>query len=208
MSRVLIAILSCHKYPERRQAQRDTWLANLRGADYRFFLGGSESNSWNSDEVYLNCPDIYELLCLKTKAAMRWSSAMAYEFTFKCDDDSFTIPKRLLTSGFEQHAYSGFTEAGWEPKEDFRYCRGGSGYWTDRRSTQIVASHMMERRHCEDVAVGHTLSRHGIVPVHDERYRHVENQGELESALADPLLISLHKCNPEQMRFAHHTLTQ
>ncbi len=201
--KILIAILSCHKYQKRRQAQRETWLGALKGADYRFFLGGSTEQSWEPDEVYLSCPDDYARLCQKSKAVMRWASSAAYDFAFKCDDDTFLLPERLLASGFEQHDYSGFTESGWDLTHPYCFARGGSGYWLRKPAVEIIAAHMIEKRHCEDVAVGETLARYGISPVHDERYRHEEKQIYREAQLGDPSLISLHKCDPAQMRAAY-----
>lgn len=207
---ILIAILSCHQYGDRRQAQRETWLTRLFGADYRFFLGTPPEGAGPAlaDEEFLDCPDDYASLCRKTQAVMRWSDFHEYQHTFKCDDDTFLVPGRLLRSGFEQYRYSGFCEPGWEVHEYFRYARGGSGYWLKRSAAAIIAAHMMlERKHCEDVAVGQTLQRHGIEAFHDNRYCHEEERVHRDAVIVDPSFISLHKCDPQQMREIHTTLT-
>src|SRR5665213_903542 len=35
----LIAIITCHRYADRAEVQRKTWIAEVKGADYKFFLG-------------------------------------------------------------------------------------------------------------------------------------------------------------------------
>ena len=85
----------------------------------------------------------------------------------------------------------------------FQWAQGGAGYWIDRECSLLLAKHMFDRDQCEDAAVGRTLYSFGIHPVHDARYwpeafpNHRDNP--------EPY-ITLHKCNPQQMREVHQRI--
>ena len=52
--KILFAIMTCHAYRSRAQAQRETWVKDVpEGVDCRFFLGGS-ATAQNPDEVILD----------------------------------------------------------------------------------------------------------------------------------------------------------
>lgn len=217
--KVLIAIVSCHQFARRRMAQRDSWLpqATAAGVAYRFFVGrcsalptivGSQSvvAAPRPDMELLECEDNYEGLSRKVRTAVRWAYQRDYDYLFKCDDDTYVRPERLLTSGFAQHEYSGFIE-----DYDLRlatnfpvypHAQGGPGYWLSRKAMAAVVDTMPDKNHQEDFAVGEALALSGIPAVHDDRYVHQEGQ-----ALRSDF-ISLHKCDPEEMRSLHAQLEQ
>jgi hypothetical protein len=171
--KVLIAILSCHAEDAADRDCRATWLKGA-AADYRFFRGRGAKRAPLDDEVFLDAPDDYYGLPHKVQAIAGWALDAGYDFSFKCDNDTFVSVPRLLASGFEKHDYSGFYR-GPGPS----YASGGSGYWLSRRAMEIVRSAKFiddfsdETRRSlrgEDVQVGGCLLSRGIECFRDERY--------------------------------------
>ena len=213
---VLIAVLSCRGYETRRESQRDTWMKDIRewsgvNVDCRFFLGGQEPrffleqepSIW-SDEVFLACDDRYDALPSKIAAIARWALDAGYDFIFKCDDDTYVRPSRLLASGFQGCDYLGFIEdrdchLRAYPFPVYPHAQGGPGYWLSRKAMQVVASQLPNIPQ-EDFAVGEALARAGIPASHDERYVHVP---EFPQEGVRPDFISLHKCDPAEMHRVH-----
>lgn len=205
--KILIAILSCHARPFLRLAQRETWINDVAGADYRFFLGRPAVDPPEDHCVYLACEDTYAKLTSKTHAMVKWALAEGYDFVFKCDDDTYIRPDRLLSSNFAGDDYSGFTGGRWGdvPGPDGRqivyaYAQGGAGYWLSRRALAIVAEHMLVKEYCEDCAVGKTLALHGIAPILDARYCAKIGPRELSHPDARANYITMHKCDRLKMQ--------
>lgn len=173
--KILIAIVTCHRYRERAKAQRDTWIPDVAPAalatghnvDVRFFLGRPDKpHTLQADEVQVDADDGYLGLPEKTREVYRWALAQGYDFVFKADDDSYVVPSRLLTSGFEQHDYSGRLR-GPSGRYPAPYA-SGFGYWVSARAIRILAEASIdgtlpnERHQAEDRWVGNTLQSAGI----------------------------------------------
>jgi hypothetical protein len=195
---ILIAILSCHKYADLRQAQRETFLSDCT-VDYRYFIG--EPEGVEPDAVYLGVPDSYDHLTLKTQAMCRWALDNGYTHLFKCDDDTFIHVDRLLTSGFEQHKYSGYTTGR-------TWAQGGAGYWLNRECMELVANSCYKppQHPAEDVMVGGTLKAVHIYPVHDERYRTGYGVTNCQVPTPNNDVITAHKLNAHGIRTVHSGL--
>jgi glycosyltransferase involved in cell wall biosynthesis len=191
--RVLIAILSCHKYAERRQLQRSTWIQHLpEHFDYRFFVGEPFTGG-AQDEVCLPVPDDYDNLPLKTRAICNWAYQRGYNSVFKIDDDTFVMPDRLVKPDAD---YTGHLRIDAPHNSGVNYARGGCGYWLSRRSLQcLIDAPELLKPGIEDGLVGKALLRCGIAPQHDARYEaaphNVPNQ--------DNDIITAHCPNPALM---------
>jgi hypothetical protein len=206
--RVLIGIHGSHSQPEQMAAQRETWLANLQGADYKYFVGHPGAKA--EDELAVDCADgpLWEghqrtwILNRKTEAIAQYALQGGYDYVFKCDDDTYAFVDRLLSSGFEAHDYAGFmgvhhaTEVG-----DYYWAQGGAGYWLSRRAMAVIVWQGLYRARAEDFAVGQTLAADGIKAHHDARYVPAATVDQLEHPSPD--LITLHKVSAVWMRRIH-----
>lgn len=151
--RFLIGVTTCHKFIERANAQRRTWVpdAEAAGIDVKFFWGeGAFSGS--PDIVQLPVSDEYKQLPLKVQAMFAWSAEQGYDFTLKTDDDTIVRPYNLLK---ELGDYIGHSNK--------LYC-SGFGYTLSRRAAEIVAQATWDEDPVEDRWVGGVLAAAGITP--------------------------------------------
>lgn len=197
--RPLIAIVSCQRYRERRDAVRQTWLRALNPEAYAFFLGEETApvlEPCETDCVYLGCGDGYQELNLKVRALVGWALERGFTHLFKVDDDTYIDPWKLLASGFEKHDYCGWTRGR-------RYCHGGAGYWLSRRAMEIIAADPEPLADsAEELYVGTLLQARGVVMVQDKRYLpHRELPGPTRSTD----IISMHKLSPGELLEFHRT---
>jgi hypothetical protein len=205
--KILIALHGSHSQPDAMQAQRETWLRELR-CDYRYFLG--RPSRVDRDVEYLESEDgpIWNgpfrtwYLNRKTEGLIRYGLDHGYDYVFKCDDDTYIWPDRLLSSGFEKYDYSGVTEphTSWRIGH-YRWAQGGAGYWLSRRAMEYAATYGLNTIPAEDFAVGYALAANGISPHHDERYVSAATTEQLSNPSPD--LITLHKVSPSWMRRLH-----
>jgi hypothetical protein len=175
MTRLLIAIESCHRDRDKHQAQHETWLKDLFIVEHKFFIGWPLAQSLEEDEVQLTVDDGYGDLSVKTQSICRWALAHDYDCVFKCDVDTLVNPYRFLFSGFQRHDYFGGENAdvnvsGFEP-ERIEFCSGGAGYWLSKKALTIIAEAGSIKTAAEDVFVAHALKEAGIRPVFHQGYR-------------------------------------
>jgi hypothetical protein len=150
---LLIAVCSCHKDRDVgcHDSIRRSWgrVALEAGIDVRFFLGGRYPANLEADETWVPVPDDYLSLPHKTKAIAQCSLIQGYDYLFKCDNDTFLVPKRLLQCGFEDFDYYG------TPVNKI-YLNGGPGYFLSKRAAEIVAASEVDEQ-AEDRWVGRML---------------------------------------------------
>lgn len=203
--RPLIAIVSCQKYRERREASRRTWLRAVTPETYAFFLGGETApvgEPCEPDCVYLGCGDSYQDLTFKVRAIARWALERGFSHLFKVDDDTWIDPWKLLrASGFESHDYVGWTRGR-------RYCHGGAGYWLSRRAMELIATDPEPAPDpAEDVYIGKLLQARGVVMEQDRRY--LAGRPAAWMAIEPPkpsnAVITLHGLNPGEMLEFHRS---
>lgn len=162
--KILIAILSCHALRHYEQAQRDTWIRDIpSGIDYKFFIGSPVVDE-EPDEVIMEVGDDLQSLTQKMKATFRWSLNKKYDFVFKCDLDTLVRPALLLSSGFENHDYSG--------GQNGFFASGGAGYWLSRDARELVVSDVRNQGQAEDVHTAQAVLDHGKALHADVRYKY------------------------------------
>lgn len=133
--------------------------------------------------VSVPAPDDSAGLPAKVLCLIEWAIAEDFDFVFKCEDDTYVRPERLLASGFDRHDYIGSTG-------NRRYAHGGAGYWLSRRALWEIFLRGMEGN--EDQAIGEALSAAGIPPVHDSRYQTGLDRDESTPPLPENQIITLH----------------
>ena len=122
--KIAIAIMSCVKNAERREAVRRTWVKDIPfGIDYFFFVG----HVGVSDAISLPCGDAYEDCAFKQIEMIKF--VKDYDYVFFCDDDTYVVIDRLMLCGFEAHDYMGC------PCMLYEECvaaHGGAGFWMSK----------------------------------------------------------------------------
>jgi len=166
--KILVAIITCHAFKERADAQRATWAKHAPGADVRFFLGRAERDPL-ADEVYLDCSDGYEGLPTKTKAVCAWALEHRYDLLVKTDDDSYININRLVHAGFQKYDYTGRFRAS-SGGYKARYA-SGFFYCLSRRAMQIVVDAPLTEDLAEDRWLGNMFAQHKEITIHDEQPR-------------------------------------
>lgn len=174
MNRLLIAVKSCWQDKDRgcHTAIRETWGKDVDNhhADLVFFLGDLNRETSESDELVLNCPDDYDSLPFKTKEILQCMLAFEYTHCFLCDVDTFVIPGKLMTSGYEQYDYSGSFGCSQPPgvpycytdtrgnidEEHYVAASGGVGYFLSRKAAKFIVQ-AEPKTWAEDLFVAHVL---------------------------------------------------
>jgi hypothetical protein len=181
---LLIAVKSCQHDMERNDHQviRNTWGSALAGADLQFFIGLQDGEieevpNLEADESRVMAPDDYDSLTLKTIEIVRWARKLKYDYVFLADTDTYLIPWRLMTSGFENLDFGGLTTK--EFGKIFRYsgrtrggkdftisncypwCSGGYGYFLSKKAMDLILAAPTPTDPvmiwCEDMFVGQIL---------------------------------------------------
>lgn len=197
VSKNLVVILSCsaHALNGYNQVMRDTWLKHVD--DYKFFMGSGKPSgedetllwmSWEKsgvyknkavkdpslkdyalkqDEVILDVPDNYTHVGYKLRGACRWALEKGYDYIFQGIIDTFAIPQRLLSSGFEKHDYVG------SANNERTSLGGGAGFWLSKKAMQILADAPVTHW-AYDAWSGEVLLKNGIQITHDPRYTNLE----------------------------------
>ena len=154
-----------------RDAIRGTWLKQVpeEKADAFFFMGNGDFREFAEDEIELDCSDKYEHLPSKVQTIARWALEHSYVHVLKCDDDVVLRPKALLTSGYENHDFSGKAN---RPPQPY-VVSFGFNYWLSRRSMEIIAAASLpaDGSNDDEKWVAKNLWEHGIALVNDNRYR-------------------------------------
>lgn len=154
MPRTLISVKSCERDCLRGDHEiiRRTWGSGIK--DLKFFIGRGCKMfdiDLRGDEVHLNAPDDYDGLPFKTREILRRFLNLDYEFVFLCDTDSYIIPKKLFSCGYENYDIAG--RFGNMPAlgQQFNYrdargvypnCHpwpsGGLGYFVSKKAAKVI----------------------------------------------------------------------
>lgn len=201
MPRVLVVIKSCHKYAERRAAQRASWLQSLKWD--RLYVVGDGPAIKEENLVQFKVPDGWGNMAPKVAKGCEWGAAHDYDFIFICDDDTYAVPARLEAAIPEGQDYVGWYRSDGGTLYNWPYLQG-SGYWLSKRAAAILAqSPIMGPGIPDDVAAGKVLFFTGGMQIsHDNRY-YPGPIGALGRPLAGNEYITTHKCLPANMKEIH-----
>jgi hypothetical protein len=200
-----IAIKSCHKYAERRQAQLDTWLKSAE-ADFFFLLGGEPPPSSATDVLFIRgASDAFANIAPKVLGAVEYALEQNVRNLVVCDDDTYIHWPRMAKSGFQKFDYLGFVRN----YSDTPYMQG-SCYSLSELAMEAVMrrKYHMKNGVPDDVAMGQCL--YGEVPfTHEHRFSigvpypeaHLWPRPEND-------IIASHKMNVASMAQCHSLLTQ
>src|ERR1044072_3314336 len=96
--RIVIGICSCHLNSALQCAVRQTWLRRLPENMKPLFFVGVGKSATQPDVVQLPVDDAYEALPAKVHAFFQHTlQSHAFEYLFKCDDDTYLVPQRLMS---------------------------------------------------------------------------------------------------------------
>lgn len=170
---IFVAVLSCQQERNRQQQCRQTWLPVLRQMPEvlaQFIVGGPAANA--GDTLYLPVDDGRNLTA-KVRAAVRAAISLGATQFFKCDDDTFVHPQRLIRlaedADITRCDYVGRSgPAFWKR---IKFGTGGAGYLLSLRAMEIVANMPdgPDQLWHEDVNVGESLFAAGVRLVNDCR---------------------------------------
>jgi hypothetical protein len=220
--KLFVLILSCHKFPARREACRETWLPRLLpNMQYRFYVGEGPSVN-EPDVVQLSISDSYDGLRDKTPEALRHALQFEWDWLLKCDDDVYVVPERLEDALKSAQLFYGYDKRETRPHEphyvgcvtrppDF-YGYGGA-YFLDRwLTTRIMRTEAEDRiKHAdmfnpslgEDGWIGHLARKHVRYWMTDALNNNPEPVPTLYNNLA-----TCHRKDPIAMRQAHLAYTR
>lgn len=212
--RLLVLVCSCHEYADRktraagreecklkRQACRETWLADLpQGVQYAFFVGGDPPRD-EPDVWGLDAPDTYHGLPQKVQAAFRRAlQEPDWDCLFKCDDDTYCALSRLKAFADAQAGGQDAQRciASWIGNAK-NTAHGGAGYLLPRALVQAVAEDPLygaEGIDHEDKQVTWSVYRAGGIRKGDRRFHAFM----AETPAPDNGLITCHHASPDDMR--------
>jgi hypothetical protein len=164
-SSLLIAVMGCEARKHYMNLQDICW-GSGSPVDIEWFTGPA-----------LDVPDDYAHLPLKMKEMCRYAYESGYEYIYKCDDDTYLRPERLLSSGYEAYPTMGrHTDPG-DPDGPYKggWYWGGCGYFLNRECMRLVIGSDpndtgMNPHKAEDRWVGNILHKAGMPFRHDARF--------------------------------------
>lgn len=194
--KLLIGLLACQEYKQRRQLCRSTWLSQApsHGLDYVFLIGGHDRAERRGDELWLPVGDQYYDLPKKTKAFCEWvDKETDFTHVWKADDDTYCCIPRF--AWWLEHRYKGQPYVGNEWDKNTKYASGGAGYLLDRTAIQAAAKDLNTRKKYEDLEMGKVMRRHHIPFTIDNHFIAFGN--DVLRPLPDNRIISTHKISDE-----------
>ncbi len=198
--KMLVAVVTCHKFRDKANAQRKTCFANVpENVDVVFFLGKGKQEPLK-DEVHLDVDDGYAALPLKVKAICKYALENGYEYLCKMDDDTYIRLERLMASGFEGKDYVGRLRG---PSGFFPYCyNSGFTYILSRKAMKILVDNEPVDT-AEDRSVGNVLGAAGIAATPDYRFVVIKSTRNAKSGTEGPRkgnnIISCGELDPAEM---------
>jgi hypothetical protein len=214
MPKVLIAVMTCARYLDRRNAVRDTWIPFVERLNpdvvVRFFSGSDPCLVDDSvgDIVHLDCPDTYKELPQKTYKLVEYAVGNEFITLIKVDDDTYFLPLPEYIAEMVKYENLGSVRQNPQHNDFVPYAQGGC-YSLGMKAMDAVLSSpehpttnkkVLFQTGIEDGAVGKALKLAGIVPQHTERIKTDYRHG---APCMGNDIISAHSCQPEHLRQIH-----
>jgi Fringe-like len=203
--RTLIGVMSCHANPQslimpmpvrtlvdhtkRLPYIRQTWASEIE--DYKIFFGRGGHASTHPDEVLLDCGDSYYETAFKVREMCRYALANGYDSLFKVDDDTYLVPERLQTAGYEAHDFVCRVLPATDENHPCPYPYGGCGYYLGKKMLELAAKDEGPATdpdgdtwgRCntyEDGWIGRVAKDAGIALIDDHRLKALRHGGDFE----------------------------
>jgi GT2 family glycosyltransferase len=202
--KILIAVLTCSRYLDRRNAVRDSWMSWVRklndNLDVKFFSGTDPcpADDMIGDIVHLSCPDDYEHLPYKTFELCKYALANRYDNLIKVDDDTFLMPMPDYLAELTSVPCMASMRIDPPHNDRIKYPQGGC-YSLDKRAMLAVVKQplLFRQTGLEDALVGKALFSMGVPQIHSER---IKTDHRLGFPSLDNDIISTHACSPDALR--------
>lgn len=191
---------------DQTQAIRETWGRDIQPfrehVTLKFFYGrprGGYPRDPLPDEQFLDCPDGYGSLPLKSVGVCDYAVQHGFKYVYKCDTDTFVFIDKLLMEIMENK----FDYAGYRHCE---VCSGGPGYLLSEHACRIIATQGRSPKHwAEDVHVSRVLAAAGIQPLMLPGHRpgmsaHFFFPNGFDPSKITDDIISMHALFPAMMR--------
>jgi len=236
--RIVVMVTSCRAGEARQQAIRETWGRRCPPNVLMYFVVGrpGQPEEVGGDTLYVDCPDTYEELSAKTLRLVRWSvNHLAFDWLFKCDDDTYCRLERLAGIAPEGADYGGrlwgHRERSYDRCYHFGKCNdkaretpltdpwlgpwacGGWGYFLSRRAAEYLASpagDQITQHLLEDKAVADCLRGRPEFVVRDltDKLGGPTNRRADWEALFFGEGVSLHSYQPDELRNLHQAIAE
>jgi Galactosyltransferase len=169
--RKLIAIMTCHANRAKAEAQRATWVKDVReqnsDTDVVFFLGQPPISSSFAlqDEVFLyRVDDTYYGIPEKVRRICKWATEQRYDYVAKCDDDVYIAPIRFAHLPLGQSYIGRFRG----PHGNYpAHFASGFFYWLDAAAARIVSTTPDNSDWMDERFVANSLALHRIYGYND-----------------------------------------
>lgn len=198
---IVVAICSCGKNRNRREAVRQTWLSRpAAGVKCVFFVGRGADVSGETDVLVVDADDSYDYLPQKVRAA--FASILGShdcDWIFKCDDDTYVALERLQAVTTVDADLIGDISL-----DNRGSPSGGAGYFLSAElAARIVADRESREVGAEDILIGRQAARLGARMVSSPAL--CKDRSRLPSA--DNQLASCHWCDPSHLKIIHELVT-
>jgi hypothetical protein len=155
---------------DKQDACLETWMSHaneLPEVDAFFFTGQSPARRQGTS-IALGCRDDYAGLPTKVAHLMAYVCQHHPDaWVFKCDDDTFVVPDRLVEYVRDAPDFSGFVAE----VDGIRYASGGAGYLLSPAAVRVVAYGLGKHETGpEDVLVAQVLREEGIYVTPSDRF--------------------------------------
>lgn len=143
----MIGICSAHRYPDRREAVRQTWLCQLPPDVAALFFIGAGGRCNEPGVVALPVPDDYQQLSAKVHCFYRYAlEHYEFDYLFKCDDDTYVHAERLSKLPRPDVDLLGSNELALQG-----FASGGAGYLLSRKMVEHLVREPVAAQPDEDV---------------------------------------------------------